>query len=122
MKNEEDFPDARPRIWRAIDEIQLKHAVGTEKLKMLEEIFQRHLDFHDGLLASLNEINKKLETNGLVLVEMKDKLENNKKEIDSLWAFPIKLAGIIVALGGAGTVAYKIVRWIISAGEIKIIR
>ncbi len=122
MKDEEDFPDARPRIWRAIDEIQLKHAVGTEKLKMLEEIFQRHLDFHDGLLASLNEINKKLETNGLVLVEMKDKLENNKKEIDSLWAFPIKLAGIVIALGGAGTVAYKVVRWIISAGEIKIIR
>ncbi|TXH47449.1 MAG: hypothetical protein E6Q97_27060 [Desulfurellales bacterium] len=122
MKDEEDFPDERPRIWRAIDEIQLKHAVGTEKLKMLEEIFQRHLDFHDGLLASLNEINKKLETNGLVLVEMKDKLENNKKEIDSLWAFPIKLAGIVIALGGAGTVAYKLVRWIISAGEIKIIR
>lgn len=122
MKDEEDFPDARPRIWRAIDEIQLKHAVGTEKLKMLEEIFQRHLDFHDGLLSSLNEINKKLETNGLVLVEMKDKLENNKKEIDSLWAFPIKLAGIVIALGGAGTVAYKVVRWIISAGEIKIIR
>lgn len=122
MGNEEDFPDARPRIWRAIDSIQLETAVFKEKTKMIEETLQRHLDFHDGLLHSLNDINKKLETNGLVLVEMKEKLENNKKEIDSLWAFPIKIAGVIVALGGAGTVAYKVARWLISAGEIRIPR
>lgn len=122
MENEEDFPDARPRIWRAIYAIQIENAVYKEKVKMLEDIFQRHLDFHDGLVGSLKEINSKLESNGLVLVEMKEKLESNKKEIDSLWAFPLKIVGFIVALGGAGTVAYKIARWFISAGDIRIVR
>ena len=49
MPEDEDFPDSRPRIWRAIDAIQVENAVVKEKLKMLEDVFSRHLDFHDGM-------------------------------------------------------------------------
>jgi len=121
MENEEDFPNARPRIWRAINAMQIEHAVNREKLKTVEESFLRHLDFHDGMAKSLEAIKSKLESNGEVLVAVKIKLDENKKEIDSLWAFPLKAAGFIIALGGASTLAYKLARWLISNVYIRML-
>lgn len=122
MENPEDFPDARPRIWRAVDAMEVENAVVKEKLKMLEDVFSRHLDFHDGMAKSLESIKNKLQENGEVLVAVKIKMEENKKEIDSLWAFPLKLAGIVVAIGGASAVTYKFVRWLLTYSDIRIVR
>lgn len=118
----EDFPDERPRIWRAVDAIQVENAVVNEKLKMIEDVLSRHLDFHDGMAKSLDGIKTKLQENGEVLVAVKIKLEENKKEIDSLWAFPLKMAGVIIALGGATAAAYKLVCWLLSVSDVRIIR
>lgn len=122
MQEAEDFPDERPRIWRAVDAMKVENAVVNEKLKMLEDVFSRHLDFHDGMHKSLEGIKTKLQENGEVLVAVKIKLEDNKKEIDSLWAFPLKIAGIIIALGGATAAAYKLVCWLLSVSDVRIIR
>lgn len=122
MEDTEDFPDARPRIWRAIDAMQIDNAVVKEKLNMLEDTFSRHLDFHDGMAKSLEAIKEKLAENGEVLVAVRIKLDANKKEIDSLWAFPLKLAGIIVAIAGASAASYKFIKWLLSYSDIRIIR
>ena len=122
MDDAEDFPDARPRIWRAVDAMEIENAVVHEKLKMLEDIFSRHLDFYDGMAKSLEGIKNKLTENGEVLVAVKLKLDENKKEIDSLWAFPLKLAGAIIAIGGATVASYKLVQWLLSYSDIRIIR
>lgn len=122
MQEAEDFPDARPRIWRAVDAMETENAVVKEKLKMLEDVFSRHLDFHDGMAKSLESIKSKLQENGEVLVAVKIQIDQNKKEIDSLWAFPLKLAGIIVAIFGASTASYKLIRWLLTYTDIHINR
>ena len=121
MENEQ-FDDSRPRFWRAIDEIQKENIVFKEKLRVIEDSFSRHLDFHDGMARSMESIRAKLEENGHVLVAVKMNQENNKKEIESLWAFPLKAVGFIVALGGSSTVAYKVAKWLISSTDIRIIK
>ncbi len=115
------YDDNRPRFWRAIDSIQREDIITKEKIRVLEDAFNRHLSYHDGMAKSLEAIKEKLETNGNILVAVKINQESNKKEIDKLWAFPLKIAAFVVALGGAGTVAYKLAHWLISAGDIRFI-
>lgn len=123
MADEElaEYDDNRPRFWRAIDSIQREDIITKEKIRVLEDAFNRHLNYHDGMAKALEAIKEKLEANGNILVAVKINQETNKKEIDKLWAFPLKIVAFIVALGGAGTVAYKVAHWLISAGDIRII-
>lgn len=119
---EDELNDTRPPLWKKLDHIESVHAVTSEKIKMLEDSFMRHMDFHDGMGKSLESIKLKLQENGEVLISLKLKLDENRKEIDSLWAFPLKLAGVIVALGGAGTVTYKLIKWLLTSADIRIVR
>lgn len=118
----DELNDNRPPLWKKLDQIDMVHAVTSEKIKTIEDSFMRHLDFHDGMAKSLDGIKLKLQENGEVLISLKLKLDENRKEIDSLWAFPLKLAGIIVALGGAGTVTYKLIKWLLTSTDIRIVR
>ena len=120
MTELEDFPDSRPRIWRAIDSIQIEQAVVKEKLKTLEDILSRHLDFHDGMASSLNAIREKLESNGCVLIEMKMSLENEKKRVDGIKSFP---KALLIYLGTAATAIigwFQVWKWITHSLEVKI--
>ena len=117
----DQYDENRPRFWRAIDSIQKEDIVTKEKIRVLEDAFNRHLDYHDGMAKSLEAIKETLETNGNILVAVKINQESNKKEIDKLWAFPLKIVAFIDAMGGAGTVAYNLAHWLISAGDIRII-
>jgi hypothetical protein len=117
----DQYDDNRPRFWRAIDALQKEEILTKEKIRVLEDSFNKHLDYHDGMAKTLEAIKEKLEVNGNILVAVKINQEANKKEIDSLWAFPLKIAGFIVAAGGAGTVAYKLAHWFISAGDVRIV-
>ncbi len=120
MPEDEDFPDSRPRIWRAIDAIQLENAVVKEKLKMLEDVFSRHLDFHDGMAKSVEDIRNKLETNGGILIEMKKDMASEKQRLDGVKSLP-KSVLTYLGIGASAFLGWSQVwKWIVHSLDVKI--
>ncbi len=116
----EDFPDDRPRIWRAVDALQIENAVTQEKLKTLEGILERHLDFHDGMATSLTDIRNKLETNGGILIEMKKDMASEKKRVDGIKSLP---KSILTYLGIGATAILgwsQVWKWLAHSLDVKI--
>lgn len=116
----EDFPDDRPRIWRAVDALQIENAVTQEKLKTLEDILERHLDFHDGMANSLEAIRNKLETNGGILIEMRKDIVSEKQRVDGIKSLPKTL---LTYLGIVATVLLgwsQVWKWVIHSLDVKL--
>lgn len=107
-------------IWKAIQQgIVEREKVGM-RMTTIEDSFERHIDLHGGITRTLEEINRKLEANGAVLIEMKAGLDEQRKEVKSLWEFPKNSLTILSLLSGVAYGFYKLWGWIIHAGDIKI--
>lgn len=112
--------DHRPRGWRALDDIQKENIVFREKIRVIEDAFSRHLDFHDEMSKTLETIRAKLETNGTVLVEMKADMKNEKTRVDGLWQLPVKILTVL-GIGSSATIGwYQIWKWVQHATDVKI--
>ena len=117
---DEQLDDARPPLWKKLDKIERDLAVAAEKLKMIEDAFLRHLDFHDGMTKSLDGIRDRLEQIGLILADMKREIESEKKRVDGLWDFPRKIL-VYLGLGSSAAIGwYQIWKWFSHSTEIKI--
>lgn len=120
MTNEDQFDDNRPRFWRAIDAIQKEDVITKEKIRVLEDAFNRHLDYHDGMSKSLEDIRSKLETNGGILIEMKKDMFIEKSRVDSIKSLPKSL---LTYLGIGATVILgwsQVLKWITHSFDVKI--
>jgi hypothetical protein len=108
-----------PPIWRAIQELIVEREKIGVRMDTIEESFLGHVSLHNGITRALEEINRKLETNGAVLIEMKAGLDEQKREVTNLWNFPRNSLTIISLLSGVIYGFYKLWGWVIHAGDIR---
>lgn len=113
MADEELSYPGKPRIWAAIEHNAMTNDLMKEQVRTFERMFERHLDETKTTNDMINKIKEQMDAHNTKLSEIIIILGSHKKEIESLWAFPLKVFGAIVALGGASTVIYKFAKWFI---------
>ena len=117
----DEYPtDKPPPFWDAMQRLVIDREKMGMRMDTLETSFLRHIELHNGITRSLEEINRKLEANGLVLVEMKAAIDVQKNEVKSLWDFPKNSLTIMSLLSGTAYGFYKLWGWIVHAGDVKL--
>lgn len=112
--SDEDLSDpGKPRIWKAIEHNDKMNELLTERIESFEKMFERHLTESTSIYDDVRKTNVKLEENGLKLERMLAILEKHEAEIKSLWAFPLKIMGAIIAVAGASSAVIAIVKWFV---------
>ena len=97
--SDEDLSDpGKPRIWKAIEHNDKMNELLTERIESFEKMFERHLTESTSIYDDVRKTNFKLEENGLKLERMLAIIEKHEAEIQSLWAFPLKIMAAIVAV------------------------
>jgi len=117
--SDEDLSDpGKPRIWKAIEHNDKMNELLTERIESFEKMFERHLTESTSIYDDVRKTNVKLEENGLKLERMLAILEKHEAEIKSLWAFPLKIMGAIIAVAGASSAVVAMVKWFIPRIQI----
>lgn len=112
--SDEDLSDpGKPRIWKAIEHNDKMNELLTERIESFEKMFERHLLESTAIYDDVRKTNSKLAENGLKLERMIAILEKHEAEIKSLWAFPLKIMGAIIAVAGASSAVIAIVKWFV---------
>ena len=112
--SDEDLSDpGKPRIWKAIEHNDKMNELLTERIESFEKMFERHLLESTAIYDDVRKTNSKLAENGLKLERMLAILEKHEAEIKSLWAFPLKIMGAIIAVAGASSAVIAIVKWFV---------
>ncbi|HPO87532.1 MAG TPA: hypothetical protein PLN86_16960, partial [Candidatus Hydrogenedentes bacterium] len=112
--SDEDLSDpGKPRIWKAIEHNDKMNELLTERIESFKKMFERHLLESTAIYDDVRKTNSKLAENGLKLERMLAILEKHEAEIKSLWAFPLKIMGAIIAVAGASSAVIAIVKWFV---------
>jgi len=113
--DEEQWPS---KLWKAININMNKNELIEARMNTVENAMEdagrRNADIH----RKLENITEKLE---LVLINQEKselKIENNKREIERLWSFPLKITAAIIAVGGASAIVFKFVTWLLSNSHL----
>lgn len=118
MEDEEFADPGKPRIWKAIEHNDKMNEIITERIEAFEKMFERHLIESTSIYDDVRKTNSKLEENGLKLERMLSILEKHEAEIKSLWAFPLKIMGAIIAVAGASSAVVAFAKWFIPRIEV----
>lgn len=117
--SDEDLSDpGKPRIWKAIEHNDKMNELLTERIESFEKMFERHLVESTAIYDDVKRTNSELAENGLKLERMLAILDKHEAEIKSLWAFPLKIMGAIIAVAGASSAVIAVVKWFIPRMEI----
>lgn len=112
--SDEDLSDpGKPRIWKAIEHNDKMNELLKERIESFEKMFERHLLESSAIYDDVKRTNSKLAENGLKLERMLAILEKHDAEIKSLWAFPLKIMGAIIAVAGASSAVVAMVKWFV---------
>jgi len=109
--DDEQWPS---KLWKAININMNKNELIENRMTTVENAMEEYGRRNADINRKLENISDKLE---LVLVNQEKsaiKIDNNKKEIDKLWAFPLKITASIIAIGGASAVVFKFALWLVS--------
>lgn len=113
MSDDELSDPGKPRIWKAIEHNDKMNELLTERIESFEKMFERHLVESTAIYDDVKRTNSKLAENGLKLERMLAILEKHEAEIKSLWAFPLKIMGAIIAVAGASSAVIALVKWFV---------
>ncbi len=110
----------RDGFWEAI--AKNKEAIEMVKVELgtIENAVMRFERLSDGLSGDMKQIRKICESLNETLVRIDARVDATEKQIQSLWAFPLKVAGSIMAVGGASGMIYAFLRWFIPTLDIKV--
>ena len=117
--SDEDLSDpGKPRIWKAIEHNDKMNELLAERVESFEKMFERHLVESTAIYDDVRKTNSKLAENGLKLERVLAILEKHEAEIKSLWAFPLKIMGAIIAVAGASSAVVAMVKWFVPRIQI----
>ena len=117
--SDEDLSDpGKPRIWKAIEHNDKMNELLAERMESFEKMFERHLVESAAIYDDVRKTNSKLAENGLKLERVLAILEKHEAEIKSLWAFPLKIMGAIIAVAGASSAVVAMVKWFVPRIQI----
>lgn len=117
--SDEDLSDpGKPRIWKAIEYNDKMNELLKERVESFEKMFERHLVESTAIYDDVRKTNSKLAENGLKLERVLAILEKHEAEIKSLWAFPLKIMGAIIAVAGASSAVVAMVKWFVPRIQI----
>ncbi len=108
----------RDGFWQAIAENKNAMALVRSDMTSIENAVMRFERMSDGLAGDMKQIRVICETLNETLIRFDSRITAAEKSIERLWAFPLKIVGVIIALGGAGAVAYRVVRWVVTATSV----
>ncbi len=108
----------RDSFWRSIQENRNEVELVKTDMKNLENAVLRFERMSDGLAGDMKQIRTICETLNETLIRFDSRITAAEKSIERLWAFPLKIVGVIIALGGAGAVAYRVARWVVTATSV----
>ena len=108
----------RDSFWRSIQENKNDTDLVKADMKNLESAVLRFERMSDGLAGDMKQIRVICETLNETLIRFDSRITAAEKSIERLWAFPLKIVGVIIALGGAGAVAYRVARWVVTATSV----
>lgn len=112
----------RDGFWQAIAENKNNLELLRSNMTTVENAVMRFERLTDGLDNDMKRIREICETLNETLIRFDARITATEKQVISLWAFPLKFAGVIVVLGGATAAAYKLVCWLLSVSDVRIIR
>lgn len=118
MPDDELSDPGKPRIWKAVEHNDKMNELLAGRMDSLEKMFERHINESVGMNDEVRKTNVKLSENGLKLERVLAILEKHEDEIKSLWAFPLKIVGAIIAVAGASSAVVAFVRWFVPRMEI----
>lgn len=113
MSDEELLDPGKPRIWKAVEHNNKMNELLAERIESFEKMFERHLVESTAIYDDVRKTNSKLAENGLKLERVLAILEKHEAEIKSLWAFPLKIMGAIIAVAGASSAVIALVKWFV---------
>ena len=118
MSDDELSDPGKPRIWKAVEHNDKMNELLAGRMDSLEKMVERHINESVGMNDEIRKTNVKLSENGLRLERVLAILEKHEDEIKSLWAFPLKIVGAIIAVAGASSAVVAFVRWFVPRMEI----
>ena len=118
MSDDELSDPGKPGIWKAVEHNDKMNELLAGRMDSLEKMFERHINESVGMNDEIRKTNVKLSENGLRLERVLAILEKHEDEIKSLWAFPLKIVGAIIAVAGASSAVVAFVRWFVPRMEI----
>lgn len=118
MSDEELLDPGKPRIWKAVEHNNKMNELLAERIESFEKMFERHLVESTAIYDDVRKTNSKLAENGLKLERVLAILEKHEAEIKSLWAFPLKIMGAIIAVAGASSAVVAMVKWFVPRIQI----
>lgn len=114
-----DYDERIPsKLWTDIQTVMNRYAIVENRMETVEHAMDEHGRRNADINRKLELIYEKLEK---ILTNQTDqnlRIIQNTVEIQRLWAFPLKITGAIIAIGGASVFVWKFVEWLMSAQDI----
>ena len=109
----------RDGFWEAI--AKNKNGLDMVKADMitLENAVMRFERLSDGLAGDMKQIRTICETLNETLIRFDARITATENQIKSLWSFPLKVAGAIMAIGGASAIVVSFVKWFVPSIHIQ---
>ncbi len=109
----------RDGFWEAIAKNKTGLELVRAEMTTLENAVMRFERMSDGLAADMKQVRTICETLNETLIRFDARITASENQIKSLWAFPLKVAGAIMAIGGAGGMVYAFLRWFIPTMDVR---
>lgn len=109
----------RDGFWEAIAKNKNNIEMVKAEMTTIENAVMRFERLSDGLAGDMKQIRTICETLNETLIRLDARITSAENQIKSLWAFPLKVAGAIMAIGGAGGMVYAFLRWFIPSMDIR---
>ncbi len=109
----------RDGFWQAIAENRNELAMVKSDMTTMENAVMRFERMSDGLAGDMKQIRAICETLNETLIRLDARITATENQIKNLWAFPLKVAGAIIAIGGASAALYSFLKWFIPSMEIR---
>lgn len=113
--DDEQFPS---KLWKAITTVMSRHDVIEARMESTENSMSEYSRRNSDINRKLEIISEKLELIITNQAQTSIRVEHNAREIAKLWAFPIKITAVIIAIGGASAVVVKFALWLMSNSTV----
>lgn len=109
----------RDGFWQAIAENRNALEVVKVDMTSLENAVMRFERMSDGLAGDMKQVRTICETLNETLIRFDSRITVTENQIKNLWSFPLKVAGAIMAIGGASAAVVGFIKWFIPSLDIR---
>lgn len=104
--------DLLPPLWKLVQRSLTQSETVELKIQTIEKGMELLISRHADIMKALKDIQQWQRDKDISWTKTERIIVEHEKEIARIWAFPLKIAGAILAIFGASASVYGFLKWL----------